>query len=91
MSSDLFWLEVTSSHMSHCNSFDPEEPAKLQKVKQESCAGHRSRGTNVFPKGPCTQIVYTLALKYLYRDYTKVNILYEYKGLVTTAICAGSL
>ena len=22
------------------------------------------------PKGPCTQRVYTLALKYLYRDYT---------------------
>ena len=24
-----------------------------------------------FPKGPCTQIVYTLAPKYLYRDYFK--------------------
>ena len=22
-----------------------------------------------YPKGPCTQIVYTLAPKYLYRDY----------------------
>ena len=27
-----------------------------------------------YPKGPCTQIVYTLALKYLYRDYIKANV-----------------
>ena len=26
------------------------------------------------PKGPCTQIVYTLALKYLYRDYIKAKV-----------------
>ena len=26
------------------------------------------------PKGPCTQIVYTLAPKYLYRDYFKANV-----------------
>ena len=25
------------------------------------------------PKGPCTQTVYTLALKYLYRDYIKAK------------------
>ena len=25
-------------------------------------------------KGPCTQIVYTLALKYLYRDYIKAKV-----------------
>ena len=25
-------------------------------------------------KGPCTQIVYTLALKYLYRDYTEAKV-----------------
>ena len=28
----------------------------------------------LFPKGPCTQIVYTLALKYLYRDYIKADV-----------------
>ena len=28
----------------------------------------------VFPKGPCTQIVYTLAPKYLYRDYFKAKV-----------------
>ena len=26
-----------------------------------------------YPKGPCTQIVYTLASMYLYRDYFKAN------------------
>ena len=26
------------------------------------------------PKGPCTQIVYTLAPKYLYRDYLSANV-----------------
>ena len=26
------------------------------------------------PKGPCTQIVYTLAPKYLYRDYFKAKL-----------------
>ena len=26
------------------------------------------------PKGPCTQIVYTLAPKYLYGDYFKANV-----------------
>ena len=26
------------------------------------------------PKGPCAQIVYTLALKYLYRDYIKAKV-----------------
>ena len=26
------------------------------------------------PKGPCTQIVYTLAPKYLYRDYFKAKV-----------------
>ena len=28
----------------------------------------------MLPKGPCTQIVYTLALKYLYRDYIKAKV-----------------
>ena len=27
-----------------------------------------------FPKGPCTQIVYPLAPKYLYRDYFKAKV-----------------
>ena len=27
-----------------------------------------------FPKGPCTQTVYTLAPKYLYRDYLKAKV-----------------
>ena len=27
-----------------------------------------------YPEGPCTQIVYTLALKYLYRDYIKAKV-----------------
>ena len=27
-----------------------------------------------YPKDPCTQIVYTLALKYLYRDYIKAKV-----------------
>ena len=27
-----------------------------------------------FPKGPCAQIVYTLALKYLYTDYSKAKV-----------------
>ena len=27
-----------------------------------------------FPKGPCTQIVYTLAPKYVYRDDIKANV-----------------
>ena len=27
-----------------------------------------------YPKGPCTQIVYTLAPKYLYRDYFKAKV-----------------
>ena len=26
------------------------------------------------PRGPCTRIVYTLALKYLYRDYIKAKV-----------------
>ena len=26
------------------------------------------------PKGPCAQTVYTLALKYLYRDYIKAHV-----------------
>ena len=33
----------------------------------------RFRGLG-FPKGPCTHIVYTLAPKYLYRDYIKDNV-----------------
>ena len=28
----------------------------------------------VFPKGPCTHIVYTVAPKYLYRDYFKAKV-----------------
>ena len=44
VSSDLSWLEVTSSHMSHCYSFDPEEPAKLQKVKQEVAQDIEAQG-----------------------------------------------
>ena len=33
-----------------------------------------------YPKGPCTQIVYTLGPMYLHREYfkAKVYILYEY-------------
>ena len=27
-----------------------------------------------FPKGPCAQRVYTLALTYLYRDYSKAEV-----------------
>ena len=33
----------------------------------------RGLGFRVF-KGPCTQIVYTLAPKYLYRDYFQANV-----------------
>ena len=28
----------------------------------------------IYPKGPCTQIVYTLAPMYLYREYFKANV-----------------
>ena len=35
------------------------------------CLGFRGVGV---PKGPCTQIVYTLAPKYLYRDYFKAKV-----------------
>ena len=28
----------------------------------------------MYPKGPCTQILYTLAPMYLYRDYFKANV-----------------
>ena len=31
-------------------------------------------GDSRCPMGPCTQIVYTLAPKYLYRDYIKANV-----------------
>ena len=33
-----------------------------------------SKTSPIIPKGPCTQIVYTLALKYLYRDYIKAKV-----------------
>ena len=32
------------------------------------------KGYHSYPKGPCTQIVYTLAPKYLYRDYIKAKV-----------------
>ena len=31
-------------------------------------------GFSVYPKGPCTQRGYTLAPKYLYRDYSKAKV-----------------
>ena len=31
-------------------------------------------GCGAFPEGPCTEIVYTLAPKYLYRDYFKAKV-----------------
>ena len=33
-------------------------------------------GFEIYPEVPCTQIVHTLALKYLYRDYIKANVIY---------------
>ena len=33
-----------------------------------------SRGTLIIPKGPCTQIVYTLVPMYLYREYFKAKV-----------------
>ena len=36
---------------------------------------YRDSGFRVYyPKGPCTQIVYTLAPKHLYRDYFKAKV-----------------
>ena len=32
------------------------------------------RVSELIPKGPCTLIAYTLALKYLYRDYFKAKV-----------------
>ena len=31
-------------------------------------------GSNIGPKGPCTQIVYTLTPKYLYRHYFEAKV-----------------
>ena len=31
-------------------------------------------GLHFSPKGPCTHVAYTLALKYLYRDDLKANV-----------------
>ena len=45
-----------------------------------------SRNPN--PKGPCAQIVYTLALKYLYRDYIRGL---EFWGLLGTGGASGLL
>ena len=46
-----------------------------------SCREKNSRSLDLrfeaprsFPKGPCTQIVDTLALKYLYKDYIKAKV-----------------
>ena len=36
--------------------------------------GARMRFWLKFPKGPCTQIVYTLAPKYFYRDHFKAKV-----------------
>ena len=33
-----------------------------------------SRGTLIIPKGPCTQIVYTLVPMYLYTEYFKAKV-----------------
>ena len=32
------------------------------------------RGSGLFPKGPCTQIVYTLGPMYLYREYFNAKV-----------------
>ena len=34
----------------------------------------RSQGFGLYPKGPGTQIVYTLVPKYLYREYFKAKV-----------------
>ena len=42
---------------------------------EDSCLGLKGLNTLYpYPKGPCTQLVYTLAPKYLYRDYFKANV-----------------
>ena len=43
---------------------------------QASCGSNCGVGGSSlhYPKGPCTQIVHTLAPMYLYRDYFKANV-----------------
>ena len=44
------------------------------KIRSEHIASQTSLSFSAYPKGPCAQIVNTLAPKYLCRDYFKSNV-----------------
>ena len=46
---------------------------ELTIADNQACPESKSR-YKANPKGPCTQIVYTLALNYLHRDYIKAKV-----------------
>ena len=55
-------------------SLHGETCSRSQHGRSRPAAQEISTTSLLFPKGPCTQIVYTLALKYSYRDYIKAKI-----------------
>ena len=49
----------------------PVQGARAFSVLNSTCAQKCVENSASVPKDPCTQIVYTLAPKYQYRDYLK--------------------
>ena len=48
------------------------EPERMLGILARLTTG--AYGRSCYPKGPCTQIVYTLGPMYLYREYFKANV-----------------
>ena len=59
-----------------------EESARLVELDETTAED------SIIPKGPCTQIVYTLGPLYLYREYFMAKGIY-YLGTWTLRVCSG--
>ena len=73
---DSFIMTSILATCQHGKSCGPDgiSYAVLEVAMQTDLHRHLVPPKGIFPKGPCTQLVYTLALKYLTRDYVKAKV-----------------